>query len=342
MKIKIVLFINLIVNSLCYTQPIIKTIPLFRFWNCIGFKNNIDDNKPFQFKVGDIPLVAWKSSNNTYLSTLNICKHFGSTLHEGKIEDGCLKCPYHGYKHSINDKCGVIIEKDNKLWWSYNPIDKTPQSIPYIGDDFVSDYIEIEMNEELPSCMYNSMDINHAEYIHSGILGFGSDIPIKNYEYFKKNNVISTSFVHYSKNNIKLINKQNPVNVNTYTSNYHEYIYPSTSCSVVCHGKDKKIVIGVSMTPVDTFKTKWFITVSSNYMKDVISKNILTLATKMILNQDKEQFDRQSKNTILRNNFILKKELNYEDHIKYMRNLFENYNYPKLQEFIDYHKENPE
>jgi len=77
-------------------------------------------------------------------------------------------------------------------------------------------------------------------------------------------------------------------------------------------------------------------------MKDVISKNILTLATKMILNQDKEQFDRQSKNTILRNNFIFKKELNYEDHIKYMRNLFENYNYPKLQEFIDYHKENPE
>ena len=48
--------------------------------------------------------------------------------------------------------------------------------------------LEIEMNENLPFCMYNSMDINHAEHIHSGVFGFGSDIPIKNYKHIKRNN----------------------------------------------------------------------------------------------------------------------------------------------------------
>lgn len=342
MNIKLVLFINFLTGCMAYTPGLVKA-PLYRYWNCIGFKNCISDNKPYQFNVGEIPLVAWKSTNNTYLSTLNICRHFGSTLHEGSIEDGCLKCPYHGYKHSVGDKCGTIVEHDNKLWWSYKPVEKVPQTIPYVGDEFISDYIEYEMNEELPFCMYNSMDINHAEHIHSGVFGFGSDIPIKNYKHIKKpGNVIGTSFDHFSKDNIKLINKNISLGIDTFTSNYHEYIYPSTTWSVVSHGDNKKLVIGVSMTPSDTYKTRWFVTIRSNYMKEGINKNILNLAARMILSQDKKQFERQSKNTLLRDNFILTKMLNHEDHIEDMKGLFKSYEYPKLKDFISYQASNPE
>lgn len=337
MNIKLLLIITFIGKCACFSATSLNT-PLYRYWNCIGFKHSFVDNKPYQFNVGEIPLVAWKTENDTYLSTLNFCKHFGSTLNEGKIEDGCLKCPYHGYKHSDKDKCGVIVEHDNKLWWSYNPVEKVPQTIPYIGEDFVSDYIEYEMNENLPFCMYNSMDINHAEHIHSGIFGFGSDIPVKNYKHIKKaENIIGTSFDHYSKDNIKLMNKNVSLGTEAFTSNYHEYIYPSTTWSVVSHDEYKKHVIGVSMTPSDTYKTRWYVTIRSNYMKEGINKNILNLAARMILSQDKKQFERQSKNTLLRDSFILTNMLNNEDHIQDMKKIFKNYEYPKLKDFIDYH-----
>jgi len=343
MSSKLILFINFIACVASYTTSI-SNMPLYRYWNCIGFKHKIDCSKPYKFNVGDIPLVAWKSANDTYLSTLNICKHFGSTLDEGTIDKGCLKCPYHGYLHTDNDKCGVIMEHDGKLWWSYNPVEKRPQTIPYVGKDFVTDHIEIEMNENLPFCMYNSMDINHAEHIHSGVFGFGSDIPIKNYKHIKRNNnVIGTSFDHFSKENIKLINKNiSSGGIDTFTSNYHEYIYPSTTWSVVNHGHKKKLIIGVSMTPIEKYKTRWFVTIRSNYMKDSINKNILSLAARMILSQDKKQFDRQSKNTLLRDNFILTNMLNYEDHIEDMKDIFTNYQYPKLEDFIDDYISNPE
>ena len=340
MNIKLLLIITLIGNCACFSATLLNT-PLYRYWNCIGFKHCFVDNKPYQFNVGEIPLIAWKTENNTYLSTLNFCKHFGSTLNEGKIEDGCLECPYHGYKHSENDKCGVIVEHDNKLWWSYNPVEKVPQTIPYIGEDFVSDYIEYEMNENLPFCMYNSMDINHAQHIHSGIFGFGSDIPVKNYKHIKKaENIIGTSFDHYLKGNIKLMNKNVSLGTEAFASNYHEYIYPSTTWSVVSHDEYKKLVIGFSMTPVDTYKTKWYVTIRSNYMKEGINKNILNLAARMILSQDKKQFERQSKNTLLRDSFILTNMLNNEDHILDMKKIFKNYEYPKLKDFIDYHISN--
>ena len=70
-------------------------------------------------------------------------------------------------------------------------------------------------------------------------------------------------------------------------------------------------------------------------MKDDMSKKILKYVTHQILGQDKIQFDRQSKNIQLRNKFLLKKKLNYEDHIDDMKNLFLNYDYPKLNKFLD-------
>jgi len=94
------------------------------------------------------------------------------------------------------------------------------------------------------------------------------------------------------------------------------------------------------MTPSDTYKTRWYVTIRSNYMKEGINKNILNLAARMILSQDKKQFERQSKNTLLRDSFILTNMLNNEDHILDMKKIFKNYECPKLKDFIDYHVSN--
>ena len=38
-----------------------NNLPLYRYWNCVAIEKNIDKNKPYEFKVGDIPLIAWKT-----------------------------------------------------------------------------------------------------------------------------------------------------------------------------------------------------------------------------------------------------------------------------------------
>jgi len=69
-------------------------------------------------------------------------------------------------------------------------------------------------------------------------------------------------------------------------------------------------------------------------MKDDVSKGVLKYVTHQILNQDKKQFNRQSKNILLRNKFLLQKKLNYEEHIDDMESIFKNYNYPELSSFL--------
>ncbi len=35
----------------------------------------------------------------------NICKHQNGPLGEGKVIDGCVTCPWHGYQYSPEDGC---------------------------------------------------------------------------------------------------------------------------------------------------------------------------------------------------------------------------------------------
>lgn len=329
------IFINL---SDCYLlQHLVmqeKNIPLYNHWNCIGGVKNINKDKPFAFNVGEIPLIGWKTENNSYISTLNICKHMGSTLNDGKIKNNCLVCPYHGLKYDKTNNYGEIISYDDKLWWAYNPVKKTPNKFPFHNSsNYKTQIIEIVMNEELPYCMYNSMDINHAEYIHSGIFGFGSENPIKKYKEYINERIIGVSFKYFIKTNLKILNTNIPLE--EYTYNYHEFIYPYTTWSVVHHGKKNKLVIGVNMLPIDKYKTKWTVTVRDNYMNTNLRKKMLEIATNVILSQDKIQFDRQSTNELLKKEFCFKKELKFEEHFKYMNKQFENYKYPELKDFIN-------
>ena len=315
----------------CYTPN--NNLPLYNYWNCIGFKNDLKKDKPYVFNVGEIPLIAWKS-NDTIISTLNACKHMGSKLDKGKICNGNLLCPYHGIKHNIDDKCGIIKEFDDKLWWSYNPINENIPKIPYNQKDYISSYLTIDMDESLPYAIYNSMDLNHPEFIHNG-LGFGEKEAAKNYKMHQFDDKIGISFDYTAKKTVKHLNYD--MNIEDLTNNYNEVIYPSTTWSRVSipEDKEKNIIIGVSMLPIEENLTRWFITIRHNYMTNFIGKNIMIEATKYILNQDKNQFKSQIKNKELKDFVSWKKMLKFENHLSILNKYYKGYNYPKIGDFIE-------
>lgn len=328
-----IIFIFYIFNFFDFTLSF-SNIPIYRQWNPIAITNNNNfiDNKPFKFNVGDIPLVAWES-NNSIISTLNICKHMGSKLDDAFVCNGNLICPYHGLKHNIDDSCGIIKKYDGKLWWSYNPVTNNPPTIPFNLPNYKTSYLQIDMDESLPFCIYNSLDINHPEFVHNG-LGFGSDQSPENYKTYFSINKAAISFDYVTKDSIKAINYD--MNINDKTLNYNEVIYPLTSWSKISSNNDiqKNIIIGVSMLPLKENLTRWFITIRHNYMTDFIGQQIMIGATKYILNQDKQQFLKQSNNEKLKKFMCWKKTLRFENHMSSLREYYENYKYPNLDDFI--------
>jgi phenylpropionate dioxygenase-like ring-hydroxylating dioxygenase large terminal subunit len=320
----------MILNILLFLISISNTNAFLNYWNCIGFSKDIDLSKPYKCNIGDIPLVLWKNETNI-LSTINICKHLGSTLDQGWISNNCLVCPYHGLKHTHKDSFGIITECDGKIWWNMNESTITkPPIIPF--KKYETSYITVDMNEDLPYCAYNSMDLNHPEYIHNTMFGFGSHKKPKRFKTYDFNDKVGISFEYYLKKNIKYMNYNTDKN---YTYNFNMFQYPSTAWSCVQIGEDNaKMIIGVSMLPLTPSKTRWFVTVRHNYMNGLIGRNIIKSLTYMILSQDYMQFKRQSTNNILKDKYLLTKVLEHDEPIILLKGIFKKYKYPTINDIF--------
>lgn len=67
-------------------------------WLAVCPPSEIKESRAKIFKVEDERVAIFKHQGN--LSAIhNVCKHQGGPLGEGKIVDGCITCPWHGYQY---------------------------------------------------------------------------------------------------------------------------------------------------------------------------------------------------------------------------------------------------
>ncbi len=60
--------------------------------------NEIEDSRAKIFCIDIERIAVYKFENKLY-AIHNVCKHQGGPLGEGKILDGCITCPWHGYQY---------------------------------------------------------------------------------------------------------------------------------------------------------------------------------------------------------------------------------------------------
>jgi len=310
----------------------------FNYWHCIGIKDKIDFSKPYKINIGELPLVVWKNKQtNQYISMINICKHMGSKLDNGEItKNGCLKCKYHGLENSYNDRFGETIEHEGKLFWSYNPITKTPENIPFFNNaKFVKSFLEIDMECSLKDSAFNTMDLRHPEYVHSGLFGFGNSVPPKNIKHYKySKNKIGLSFDYESKLNIQSLNSNAK-----FTNNYHMYVYPTFSWSKVTFDKKNHLIIAVNLLPLENKKTRWYVTICNNYFTSNIQQDFLKILASSILSQDFVQMRNQSEETKLKELLMFSHVFENEEVILLLQDMFKNYEYPNADVCVKVYKD---
>ena len=64
----------------------------------------IEENKAKMILVGDENIAIFKY-NGCLSAVNNVCKHQNGPLGEGRIVDGCITCPWHGYQYRPEDGC---------------------------------------------------------------------------------------------------------------------------------------------------------------------------------------------------------------------------------------------
>lgn len=58
--------------------------------------------------VAGLPIVAFRSKDGSAIALDRRCCHLGSDLAAGRVVDGCIECPLHGWRYDVTGRCVTI------------------------------------------------------------------------------------------------------------------------------------------------------------------------------------------------------------------------------------------
>lgn len=66
----------------------------------IGSTDDVSEDTPLVTEVNGVEIAVF-CRDSEYFALNNVCPHQGGPLGEGKIEDDCVYCPWHGWEFDL-------------------------------------------------------------------------------------------------------------------------------------------------------------------------------------------------------------------------------------------------
>lgn len=94
---------------------LISEVPVFReFWYPVAYTHEVT-TEPFAFRMFSDQYVAWRGASGGVQAARDECPHRSARLSQGWVTDGCLVCPYHGWRFAEDGACVEIPAADPDL-----------------------------------------------------------------------------------------------------------------------------------------------------------------------------------------------------------------------------------
>ncbi|HEY3118576.1 MAG TPA: Rieske 2Fe-2S domain-containing protein, partial [Chloroflexota bacterium] len=162
------------------------------YWQPVFFAHELTPEHPkARIKILDEELVIFRDDDGNYGLVGEHCQHRGASLYYGFLEDGCIRCAYHGWmydksgkcieqpfepaqsmlKHTIRHPAYPVQELAGVLWAYMGPPDKQPV-LPHwdllVREDGAREW---EVHPALAcnwlQCEENTADVTHTFFLHS-------------------------------------------------------------------------------------------------------------------------------------------------------------------------------
>jgi methionine sulfoxide reductase heme-binding subunit len=82
-----------------------SSAPAGEDWLLVGAATDIPDNRARVVEPEGAERIAVFRYDGKVAAVSNVCRHQGAPLGEGRVIDGCITCPWHGYQYRPEDGC---------------------------------------------------------------------------------------------------------------------------------------------------------------------------------------------------------------------------------------------
>jgi phenylpropionate dioxygenase-like ring-hydroxylating dioxygenase large terminal subunit len=147
-------------------------------------------SRPLPRTVLGEPLVLFREADGTPAALIDRCAHRNAPLSRGRVRNGCVECPYHGWKYAGDGACVEIPslpggapaspvgvrsyparESDGFVWvfMGDEPPAGAPRRFPHLRErGWTSFVMRTRFQAGAMACLENFLDCPHTVYVHQG------------------------------------------------------------------------------------------------------------------------------------------------------------------------------
>jgi phenylpropionate dioxygenase-like ring-hydroxylating dioxygenase large terminal subunit len=143
-------------------------------------------------------MVFWRDDNGKVACAVDRCPHRGAQLSIGKVSNGNLQCPFHGFEFDSSGKC-VLIPAEGRIsqppaamhleqyptyeahdfiwiWWGDEPEDDLEQPLFFsnLDEDFAYGSAIDPWKTHYSRVIENQLDVAHLPFVHYNTIGRGN------------------------------------------------------------------------------------------------------------------------------------------------------------------------
>lgn len=141
-------------------------------------------------------LALWRNAAGELVCTGDDCPHRGAALSMGKVVDGCIQCPFHGFEFAQSGQCTKIPangpdgpipsamrvksypvrEHKGFVWLWYGDATEQLPPVPWfeeIDDSYVYDTLTDDWDTHYTRAIENQLDFTHLPFAHHNTIGRG-------------------------------------------------------------------------------------------------------------------------------------------------------------------------
>jgi phenylpropionate dioxygenase-like ring-hydroxylating dioxygenase large terminal subunit len=198
---------------------LISEIPALRdYWYPVAYGHDVG-TEPRPVRLFGRDYVVWRPTDHgAPHAAVDRCPHRAARLTQGWVQDGCLVCPYHGWRFDAEGTCVEIPSADESLPIpSRARVDSVPVAERYglvwmcVGDPSAGlpklteadddDYVLIhELMEpwraSAPRIIDNALDVSHVAWVHRASVGSSAHPRLGEYTVEREGAVLRFSVPH--------------------------------------------------------------------------------------------------------------------------------------------------
>lgn len=183
---------------------LVSDVPAFRdYWYPIAYSHDVGP-EPRRFRIFGEDHVVWRPAPGAPPhAAVDACPHRAARLSQGWVADGCLVCPYHGWRFDGDGRCveipsadpgvpipsrahvqSVLCDERYGLVWVCVGIPR--EGIPDLPEAEDPRYTLIhELMEEwqasAPRIVDNALDVSHVAWVHRNSVGSSAHPRLSDY-----------------------------------------------------------------------------------------------------------------------------------------------------------------